>query len=145
MAVAVSALAICLFSLLSRNLWIPFRREKVSEAQFFFPKRKREFSFEHDAKRRKRKSAERGRGFKWGEPSSWRMGGNRLSRRRYSSRWSRGVVEDDTRRGRDSSSKAFGASIKRWVSEKCAQAERLTCWRTASRQALESALAGRLE
>ena len=25
--------------------------------------------------------------------------------------------------------KAFGASIKRWIFEKCAQAERLTCWR----------------
>jgi hypothetical protein len=45
MAVAVSAEPFA-FSppLLSRNLWIPFRREKVSKAQFFFPKRKRAFS-----------------------------------------------------------------------------------------------------
>ena len=38
-AVAVSALAVRLCSPhLSRNPWIPFRREKASEAQFFFPK-----------------------------------------------------------------------------------------------------------
>ena len=45
----------------------------MSEAQFFFPKRKREFSFEHGAKRRRRKSVRPwpdGRGFKWRVPSA---------------------------------------------------------------------------
>ena len=51
----------------------------MSEAQFFFPKRKREFSFEHGAKRRRRKSVR-----PWpavedlngGNRPPWRMGGS---------------------------------------------------------------------
>ena len=57
----------------------------MSEAQFFFPKRKREFSFEHGAKRRRRKSVrltaveDLNRGHRRGA-----LGVVRLSRRRYS-------------------------------------------------------------
>jgi hypothetical protein len=48
-------------SLLSRNLLDSvLERKSELEAQFFFPKRKRELTFEHGAKRRKSKSAERG-------------------------------------------------------------------------------------
>src|SRR5580704_17746851 len=102
MAVAVSALAICLFSLLSGNLWIPFRREKVSEAQFFFPKRKREFSFKHGAKRRRRKSVRTwpgGRGFKWRAPSALADGSSPFKPLTALLRVSRAVGPDCTRHG----------------------------------------------
>ena len=58
----------------------------MSEAQFFFPKRKREFSFEHGAKRRRRKSVGQGRTVEDlnGGHRPRRMGVVRLSRRRYS-------------------------------------------------------------
>ena len=46
MAVTVSVGPLALFSpSLRRIFWIPFWREKVSEAQFFFPKRERELPF----------------------------------------------------------------------------------------------------
>jgi hypothetical protein len=48
-------------SLLSRNLLDSvLERKSELEAQFFFPKRKRTLTFEHGAKRRRSKSAERG-------------------------------------------------------------------------------------
>src|ERR1700730_3553576 len=104
MAVAVSALAMWLFSsLLSRNLWIPFRREKVSEAQFFFPKRKREFSFEHGAKRRRRKSVRPwpdGRGFKWRAPSALADGSSPFKPQTVLLSVSRAVGPDEPRRRR---------------------------------------------
>jgi hypothetical protein len=104
LAVAVSALAICLSPpLLSRNLWIPFRREKVSEAQFFFPKRKREFSFEHGAKRRRRKSVQPwpdGRGFKWRAPSAFADGSSPFKPQTALLSVSRAVGIDETRRSR---------------------------------------------
>ena len=46
MAVTVSVGPLALFLPFSPGIfWIPFWREKVSEAQFFFPKRKRELPF----------------------------------------------------------------------------------------------------
>jgi hypothetical protein len=103
-----------LSTLLSWNLWIPFRREKVSEAQFFSPKRKRELPFDHRAR------GVRGRAPKVsavedlndGNRSPRRMGGSRLSRRRYSSRWSRAVGQGDTRRRRARAPKAFERASK---------------------------------
>src|SRR5260370_41838680 len=123
MAVAVSAEPCGLFSsLLSRNLWIPFRREKVSEAQFFFPKRKREFSFEHGAKRRRRKSAGRGRGFKWRAPTR-SVGSSPFKPQTALLSVSRAVGIDDTRHG--GLEHASRASIKERVFGKGASARRL--------------------
>jgi hypothetical protein len=116
MAVAVSAEPCGLFSLLSRNLWIPFRREKVSEAQFFFPKRKREFSFEHGAKRRRRKSAERGRGFKWRAPSALADGSSPFKPQTVLLSVSRAVGIDETRRRR--AEHGSRASIKKGRSKR---------------------------
>jgi hypothetical protein len=95
MAVAVSALAILPFPfLLSRNHWIPFRREKVSERHFSFQNGNVSFCFQHGAKRRRRKSAveDLNRGYRCAA-----SGVVCLSRRRYSSRRSRAVGPDETR------------------------------------------------
>src|SRR5271165_340287 len=119
MAVAVSAEPSGLFSsLLSRNLWIPFRREKVSEAQFFFPKRKREFSFEHGAKRRRRKSVRPwpdGRGFKWRAPTR-SVGSSPFKPQTALLSLSRAVGIDETRRRR--AEHGSRASIKKGRSKR---------------------------
>src|SRR5271165_3334583 len=126
MAVAVSAEPCGLFFfLLSRNLWIPFRREKVSEAQFFFPKRKREFSFEHGAKRRRRKSVRLcpdGRGFKWRAPTR-SLGSSPFKPQTALLSVSRAVGPDYTRHG--GLEHASRASIKERVFGKGASARRL--------------------
>jgi hypothetical protein len=72
----------------------------VSEAQFFFPKRKREFSFEHGAKRRRRKSVRPwpgGRGFKWRAPSAVADGSSPFKPQTVLLRRSRAVGIDETR------------------------------------------------
>ena len=74
-------------SLLSRNLLDSvLERKSELEAQFFFPKRKRELTFEHGAERRRSKSPKAFgvEDLNGGNRPPWRMGGNRLSHRRYS-------------------------------------------------------------
>src|ERR1700724_278281 len=85
MALTVSVGPLAFVLLFSPGIfWIPFWREKVSEAQFFFPKRKRELTFEHGAKRRRSKSPEQGVEDLSGGDRREALGGICLSRRRYS-------------------------------------------------------------
>ena len=72
-------------SLLSRNLLDSvLERKSELKAQFFFPKRKRELTFEHGAKRRRSKSPEQGVEDLSGGHRREALGGICLSRRRYS-------------------------------------------------------------
>src|SRR5271166_4474146 len=67
--------------------WIPFWREKMSKAQFLFPKRKRGLPFDHGAERRRAQEPRRPSGVEdlnGGNHPPGRMGASRLSRRRYS-------------------------------------------------------------
>ena len=57
--VSVGPLAFLLESL-PESFGFRFGEKDELKAQFFFPKRKRELTFEHGAKRRRSKSAERG-------------------------------------------------------------------------------------
>jgi hypothetical protein len=92
--------------------WIPFWREKVSEAQFLFPKRKRELPFEHGAKRLWRKSPARPgvEDLNGGDPA--KLGRRPFKPQTVLLRSSRAVGRDDIRHRRTELRKTSGRASK---------------------------------